>query len=268
MAVSPKCIAVIPYRYGSTRFPGKPLAIIAGRLLLERVVALCKAIEGIEQVIVATDDLRIADECRKREIKVAMTPSTCENGSERCLAAVRELNLSPQIVINFQGDAPLIAPEIGSAIVSYLKADSAIEIATPAVRFSEQGYNRLLEEKAKGVVSGTTVVFDKNHRALYFSKNIIPFIRNPTTGPVPVYKHLGLYGYRFSALETFCSLPCSALEKLEGLEQLRALENGMTIQVIPFESLNRTMWSVDNPGDVQIVEEIIAREGEIIQRKP
>ena len=146
-------------------------------------------------------------------------------------------------------------------------------MATLATHLSWTQYDDLVKSKATSKSSGTTVTFDKNSDALYFSKNIIPYVRNRPVFSAednlnslmsPVFKHVGMYGYHYDALKEFVSLPQSPLEKVESLEQLRMLENGIKIRVVVVNAKGRTMWSIDSPEDVVKVEEIIAREGELL----
>jgi 3-deoxy-manno-octulosonate cytidylyltransferase (CMP-KDO synthetase) len=262
-------VIIIPARYGSTRFPGKPLAKILDRTLLERTWLIAKAVQGIDQVFVATDDERIVSHTKEFGGEAIMTPP-CENGTERALAALKSRRLKPEIVINFQGDAVLTPPAVIQPIVDVLRADATIDIATPATRMQIDHYQELCKQKQAGNAGGTLVTFDKNGRALYFSKSIIPYIRNidqflnRPASEFPVFRHIGLYGYRYAALERYVTLPASPLELSEGLEQLRALENGMFMRVVEVSYNNRTHWSVDSPDDAKLVEQIIMREGELV----
>lgn len=255
---------MIPARYGSSRFPGKPLAPIAGRSLLERVWRIAKAVPGVSQVCVATDDERIASHVRSFGGTALMTSQSCTNGSERVYEALTLLNGSPSIVVNLQGDAVLMPPWVIGALVEEMVRDSSVQIATPAARLSKEQYESMLKSKEQGIVSGTTVTFDCFGNALYFSKGIIPFVRTAPSGEEsPVYQHIGVYAYRTEALRKYISLPVGRFEAVEQLEQLRALENGLPIRVVEVSLRGRTMWSVDNPQDVDRCEDIIAREGEL-----
>ncbi|MHA6287547.1 3-deoxy-manno-octulosonate cytidylyltransferase [Maricaulis sp. CAU 1757] len=256
-------IAVIPSRYGSTRFPGKPLAPIAGRMMIERVWRSASAAEGVDRVVVATDDARIVEAVAGFGGEAVMTDSTCRNGTERALDAVRRLDSDAEIVINVQGDAALIPPWVIGDVASAMRANPGLPMATPAVQMPEETAARMRDMKAKGIVGGTTVVFRKDMDALYFSKGVIPFQRHPEAG-TPTWQHIGLYGYRRETLETLVALDPSPLEQAESLEQLRALENGIPIRVVPTDYRGRSAWSVDAPEDVPVVEGIIEREGELV----
>jgi 3-deoxy-manno-octulosonate cytidylyltransferase (CMP-KDO synthetase) len=255
-------LIVIPARFGSSRFPGKPLELIAGNMLIERVWRIAVAAAAGGRVVVATDDQRIAAAVESFGGTAVMTSDQCRNGSERALAAAHAVGGPWSWVLNVQGDAPLIPPAVLSSVVERLKRPDAPPIVTPAVRLTWEQWEHLVEQRARGVNSGTTVTFDENHWALYFSKSIIPSIRKrASTDRSPVYQHLGLYGYRFDALEQYVKLTPTPLEEAEQLEQLRALEHGMRIAIVETDLNGRTLWSIDNPTDVKVVEDIIAREG-------
>lgn len=258
-------IIVIPARYGSSRYPGKPLASIAGRSLLERVWRIGSAIPGVSQVVVATDDERIATHVKSFGGVSVMTSDTCRNGSERVFEALSVLKKEPRVVVNLQGDAVLMPPWIIGSLVEEMQRDPSVQIATPAVRLSKAQLEKMQATKGAGIVSGTTVTFTRNRDALYFSKGIIPFIRTLSQGEMsPVYQHIGVYAYTTQALKKYIELPMGHFEEIEQLEQLRALENGVPVRVVEVSFKGRTMWSVDNPEDVARVEEIIRAEGELV----
>ena len=258
-------IIVIPARYGSSRFPGKPLVPIMGRSLLERVWRIGQAVEGVSQVVVATDDARIVEHVRSFGGKAVMTSESCTNGSERAYEAAQNLGSKADVIVNLQGDAVLMPPWVIGALVKAMNEDPSIQIATPAVRLNGEQYKSMSAMKGAGIVSGTTVTFAKNGNALYFSKGIIPFMRNaPASGEPPIFQHIGVYAYRSDALKKYIALPQGMFEEVEQLEQLRAIENGMPIRVVQVSLQGRTMWSVDNPQDVARVEEIIRAEGELV----
>lgn len=256
---------VIPARYGSSRFPGKPLAPVAGRSLLERVWRIAQAVPSISRVCVATDDERIAAHVRAFGGVALMTSAACTNGSERVHEALSLLGGKPSVVVNLQGDAVLMPPWVIGALVDEMRRDPSVQIATPAVRLSKAQYESMLKSKGQGIVSGTTVTFGASGDALYFSKGIIPFIRSAPSGEEsPVFQHIGVYAYTPQALAKYVSLPVGRFEAVEQLEQLRALEHGIPIRVVEVSLRGRTMWSVDNPQDVPQCEEIISREGELV----
>ena len=256
-------LAVIPARYGSTRFPGKPLAKIAGQMMVERVWRIAAAADGVDRVVVATDDQRIVDAVEAAGGEAVMTDENCRNGTERALDALKRLESDAEIIINVQGDAPLIPPWVIGDVATTLRDNPDMPMATPAVALPAETEARMRVDKASGSASGTTVVFDKTLRAMYFSKNVIPFRRKPETG-APVYQHIGLYGYRRDTLQQLVDLEPTPLELTESLEQLRALENGIPIQVVLTDYRGRSAWSVDSPEDATRVEDIIKREGELV----
>ncbi|MBI1309051.1 MAG: 3-deoxy-manno-octulosonate cytidylyltransferase [Proteobacteria bacterium] len=253
-------LIVIPARYGSTRLPGKPLHPIAGMMMIERVWRLAKAVRGVDEVMVATDDVRIKDAVEKFGGKAVMTPEDCPNGTMRCLAAIEAMGVNPSHVMNMQGDAPVTPPWVVQAIVDGMRDDPEADIVTPAVVLEGAALQKFMDEKKVTPTSGTTVVCDLNGRALYFSKAVIPYPR----GEARVLRHIGLYGYRTDALRKLGELPETPLEKTEKLEQLRALENRMPIKVVEVDYRGRNHASVDSPEDVARVEEILAAQGELV----
>ena len=252
---------VIPARYGSTRFAGKPLHIIRGISMLERVWRIAKSVKGCSRVIIATDDERIMTHAASFGAEACMTPETCENGTERVFAAINLAKIEEDILLNLQGDALLTPPWVLDDMINEMDGNPDVEMATPAVLLKDETLNEFCKNKQTSPASGSTVVFNKNRDALYFSKTIIPYIRN--AGAANIYRHIGLYGYRRSGIKKYMSLTPTPLEKAEGLEQLRALENGMKIRIVIVDYKGRTHGSVDSPQDVHIVEEIISREGEL-----
>jgi len=259
-----KSIIIIPARFGSSRFPGKPLALIKGKSLLHRVWSIAKAVTSIQEVYITTDDNRIAEHAKKFGAQVIMTPAACATGTDRVYVAAKSLKFLPEIIINLQGDAVLTPPWIIQSLLDAMLKDQKVGFATLATKISLQQYNNMRTTKNNGSVGGTMVVFAKNHNALYFSKSMIPFLRNINNDNLPIYRHIGLYGYRYPTLKEYIELPASPLEQLESLEQLRALENGIPIKVIEVDYRGRTHGSIDSPEDVGIAENIIAKEGELI----
>ena len=254
---------IIPARYASKRFPGKPLVKIAGIPLLERVWRIAQ-LAGGDEVCVATDDERIADLVKSFSGEVVMTDPECRNGSERVLEAAKKLKTCPDVVVNLQGDAILTPPWILKALIDEMKNNKNATVATPAVRLTKTQLEDLREAKLAGNSGGTLVVFDNQHRALYFSRSIIPFERSQNDGEYSnVYRHIGLYAYTMSALEKYVAMPESRLEKIEKLEQLRLLENGIPLRVVEVDYRGRTHCSIDTPEDAKKAEEIIAKEGEL-----
>nr|WP_321456302.1 3-deoxy-manno-octulosonate cytidylyltransferase [uncultured Cohaesibacter sp.] len=254
---------VIPARYGSSRLPGKPLLPILGTSMLERVWRIAKATTGCSRIVISTEDERIVRHAASFGAEAVLTPDTCRNGSERAHATIEAANITEDAVINFQGDAVLTPPWVIQAMIDeFANTQDPFDIVTPATQMSEEAIANLKESKKKNPASGTTVVFDNKHNALYFSKNILPFTRSK--GFASTYRHIGLYGYKKEALETYVDLEPSPLELTEGLEQLRALEYGMKVRVVLVDYRNRTHSSVDALEDIEIAEGIIRREGELV----
>lgn len=257
--------AVIPARYGSTRFPGKPLADVSGRSLIRRVYDLASAAEGVSQAIVATDDDRIIEHVQGFGGIAIMTPPECRNGTERVHAAVQGLDARPDAVINLQGDAVLTPPWVIEAVAAEMRAHPELPMVTPAARLDAASLAMLMEAKASGEVGGTTVVSNRAGNALYFSKAVLPYVRD-AKGGAPTFRHIGLYGYRIDTLDQLIALPPSPLELTEGLEQLRALDNGIPIRVVEVDYRGRRHLAIDSPEDLKRVESVIAEDGELIPR--
>jgi 3-deoxy-manno-octulosonate cytidylyltransferase (CMP-KDO synthetase) len=231
----PALIAVIPARYQSTRFPGKPLALVAGKPLVQQVYLRCLESQAFSQVVVATDDQRIAAAVRGFGGEVVLTSPNCVSGTDRVAEVARQL--SPQSVyVNVQGDEPAVHPE---SLVTLARTfdDPAVEMATLVRPLDES------ERSNPGVVKALVGL---DGFALYFSRADLPYLRNPSACP-PRYAHLGLYGYRRATLERLASLPPSPLEQAESLEQLRALENGIRLAC---RLTTRRSVGVDCPEDL------------------
>lgn len=258
-------IIVIPARYGSTRLPGKPLAMIAGKTLLQRMWDIATSVQGVDGVYVATDDERIKAHAESFGGQIIMTPVDIPNGTERVFHAANALPQTPDIILNLQGDAVLTPPWVIQTLIDYMRDEPSVEFATTAMRMSLEQYQQLRQTKQSGAVGGTTVVFDKQKNALYFSKSLIPFMRKiPETGLLPVFRHIGLYVYRYATLKKYLALPATELEQLEGLEQLRALEHGIPIKVVEVDYRGRSHCGVDSQADIDYVETVIAKEGELV----
>jgi 3-deoxy-manno-octulosonate cytidylyltransferase (CMP-KDO synthetase) len=255
-------IVVIPARFASTRFPGKPLHPIAGVPMLARVHRIAAAAAGVRRVVVATDSAEIAAFCAGIGAECVMTPEACRNGSERTAAAIAALDAEEEIIVNLQGDAVLTPPWVIGDLVAEMTADPTIQIATPAVALDPERLAEFVAGKRAAPASGTTVATNDVGDALYFSKHVLPFAR--VAGRAPVKRHIGIYAYRRAALAMYAGLEASALEEAEGLEQLRWLERGHAMRVVMVDYRGRTHGSVDAPEDVATVEAIIAREGELV----
>ncbi len=238
-----RCIAVIPARYGSERFPGKPLQIIKGKPMIYWTYTQCKRCNELDQVLIATDDERILDVAHDFGAEAVMTSNEHECGTERIIEAISALDLSPEdIVINVQGDEPVIDPEDIDLLAKAMKDDVNMQIATLKVQISE--------DKDINNPNIVKVVSDNQGHALYFSRSRIPFERGEDS---KYYKHLGIYAYRKSVLDQYRNLK-SNLEGVEMLEQLRFVENGIKIKT--FETMNDSI-GVDTIDDIKNVEVMI-----------
>jgi 3-deoxy-manno-octulosonate cytidylyltransferase (CMP-KDO synthetase) len=260
-------VILIPARYASSRYPGKPLVGLRGaggtaKPLIQRSVEAARRVRGISGVFVVTDDERIADGCAPARVGVIMTSPDCRNGTERCAEALPQLH-EPDLVINFQGDALLTPPSFVEALIARIEHDPEVKVATPAMRLRSDEVRALQREEAAGRVGGTTVVTDKLGRALYFSKRLIPHLppaaRDGELSPVRL--HVGVYAYRPEALELYATTPVSELERLEGLEQLRFLAAGVPISVVEVETPSFALRELNNPEDVAPIEEALAAAG-------
>lgn len=257
-------VIVIPARYHSRRYPGKPLVEIRGQSVLERTWSIARAVERVAAVYIATEDERVAEHARRFGASAIMTSAACRNGSERVYQAVLGLSERPDAVVNLQGDALLTPPWVVQGLVDALLANPSVRLVTPAVRCSWRQFEEIEAIKRKSPTSGTLVTFDKQGNALYFSKSMIPYMRIRDADPPPVYRHIGIYGYRYETLAQLVSLDETPLERAEQLEQLRALENGIPVRVVVVDYRDRTHWSVDAPEDIEKVKEIIDKEGELL----
>ena len=233
---------IIPARYGSSRFPGKPLALIAGKPLIQHVVERCQKSQALSEVIVATDDTRIW-EVAQGFCRAEMTNPNHPSGTDRIAEVAR--NCRCEAVVNIQGDEPLMDPRVIDAVAGAL---SDVEMSTAATLI-ESDAERENPNVVKVVVNGAG-------HALYFSRRSIPCVRNAARGEeqlaaFPFLKHLGIYGYRRQTLLRLVSFPVSPLEQAEKLEQLRALENGISIAVV---KVSYDSVAVDIPADVKRVE--------------
>jgi 3-deoxy-manno-octulosonate cytidylyltransferase (CMP-KDO synthetase) len=237
---------------------------IAGVSLLQRVWRIARAVQDVGRVIVATDDQRVADHAASFGAETVMTSPDLATGTDRVHAALQMLEKKPDAVINLQGDAVLTPPWVVQALVDSFRADPSTQMVTACVHCGWQQLADIEALKAHSPSSGTLVTFDKNRRALYFSKAIIPFLRSRSSTEPPVYRHIGIYGYASTTLHRLAALEQTPLELAEQLEQLRALEHGIPITVAVVDYRGRTHGSVDTPDDIPVVEAIIAREGELV----
>jgi 3-deoxy-manno-octulosonate cytidylyltransferase (CMP-KDO synthetase) len=260
-----KAVIIIPARYGSTRYPGKPLVPLRTRKGKKSLIQLsweaANKVSGISEIYIATDDKRIEEHAVAFGAKVIQTSSKCKNGTERCAEAVNNARLEADIIINFQGDAPLTPSWFVEEIIAGLKADKSTDMATPVLRLDRKSYNLFFEDRKSDRVGGTTVVFDKDMYALYFSKELIPFFeisKIEQDKPIPCYHHVGVYAYRKNILREYLSWPESNLEKLEGLEQLRFLSENKKVKCVEVSSRGNVFWELNNPEDVQRIEKVIS----------
>jgi 3-deoxy-manno-octulosonate cytidylyltransferase (CMP-KDO synthetase) len=236
-----KIIGIIPARYSATRLPGKPLADICGKPLIQYVYDQARKSELLEDVIVATDDERILEAVEEFGGKAVMTSPTHPSGTDRCAEVARQIDCD--FVINIQGDEPLIPPEVIDKVAEALmESDEEIPMTSAATIANEE------ERENSNVVK---VVTDQKGIALYFSRSPIPFYRNPVA---PTLRHIGIYGYRKDFLLKFVSLPQTPLEKTESLEQLRALEHGFKIKIV---LVDYSPVGVDTPEDLERVRKLL-----------
>lgn len=261
-------LIVVPARYASTRYPAKPLATLTGAsgqavTLIERAWRAARSVAGVDDVVVATDDDRIKSVAEAFGADVVMTPESCANGTERCAAAYAALGSDAEIVVNLQGDAPLTPHWFVEDLITAMQANPSADIATPVLRCDGRALNGFLADRKAGRVGGTTAVFDAHMRAMYFSKEVIPFTSQtyPDDVDTPVFHHVGVYAYRPDALRAYPTWPVGPLEQLEGLEQLRFMEQGGTVQCVEVQSKGRQFWELNNPEDVPVLERMMREMG-------
>ncbi|OFY90289.1 MAG: 3-deoxy-manno-octulosonate cytidylyltransferase [Bacteroidetes bacterium RIFCSPLOWO2_12_FULL_31_6] len=238
-----KIIGIIPSRFGSTRFPGKPLININGKSMIERVYEQAKKAKSLAEVIVATDDERIFKHVKSFGGKVIMTSSTHESGTERCAEVIYKMSEPYDVVINIQGDEPFIDPEqINQLCACFEDAKTDIATLVKKIATKEELHNP----------NRPKVVIDVNNFAKMFSRNVIPLLENVAKEnwlkKHTFYQHIGIYGYRTAVLKKISQLPLSPLEKKEKLEQLRWLENGYSIKVA---ITTHEGIAIDTPADLE-----------------
>jgi 3-deoxy-manno-octulosonate cytidylyltransferase (CMP-KDO synthetase) len=261
-------LIVIPARYASTRYPGKPLVQLRGadgvaKSLIQRSWEAAMSVPGVDRVVVATDDDRIKDASEAFGAEVVMTSEDCQNGTERCAEAFDSLGGGFDVIVNLQGDAPLTPAWFVEDLVTNLRAHPVAEVATPVLRTEGRALNGLLDDRRAGRVGGTTAVFGADHNALYFSKEVIPYTGKfyGDDEETPVFHHVGVYAYRPSALAAYPRWEAGPLEGLEGLEQLRFLERGAHMLCVEVEARGRQFWELNNPEDVPRIEAMLAQMG-------
>ena len=254
---------LIPARYASSRYPGKPLAPLTGatgvdRTLIRRSWDAAMAVSGVDRVAVATDDDRIADHAKAFGADVIMPSSDARNGTERCAEALPEIE-DADIIVNLQGDAPLTPPWFVEGLITAMQADLTRQMATPVLKCDANGLRGFQQDRRAGRVGGTTAVLRPNGEALYFSKEVLPYTEADWTDDTPeVWHHVGVYAYRPTALKAYMSWPEGPLERREGLEQLRFLENGHAVHCVEVEALGATFWELNNPEDRPRIEAALA----------
>ena len=241
-----KSICVIPARYSSTRLPGKPLKDICGKPMICRVWERASLAKSVAEVIVATDDDRILQAVEKNSGRAIMTRADHKTGTDR-LAEVAEKFPDVEVIVNVQGDEPLIEPALIDELVGEFVADKNLQMATVATELTDA------DEMENP--NNVKVVLDKNNNALYFSRSLIPYPRN--VGKAKVFKHIGIYAYRRNFLLAYAKMTPTPLEQSESLEQLRALENGYKIRVIKSSC---KFIGVDTEEDLKLVNEIYREE--------
>ncbi len=261
-----KTLIVIPARFASTRYPGKPLVELTGasgvaKSLIRRSWDAACSVPGGHHVVVATDDDQIRSACEAFGAEVVMTSSECRNGTERCAEAYQVLGSDADVVVNLQGDAPLTPPWFVDALIGAMTPD--VQVATPVLRCDAKAHAGFMEDRANGRVGGTTAVFDLSGRAMYFSKEVIPYTGRTfdNTETCPVFHHVGVYAYRPAALAQYAGWGEGKLETWEGLEQLRFMERGIPVQCVEVDAKGRDFWELNNPVDVARIETIMKEQG-------
>ncbi|MCT4556916.1 MAG: 3-deoxy-manno-octulosonate cytidylyltransferase [Pelagimonas sp.] len=259
-----KTVIFIPARYASTRYPGKPLVELTGatgdsKSLIQRSWEAAKAVKGIDAVYVLTDDTRIQQAAQGFGAEVLMTSEQARNGTERCAEGVAQLSETPDVVVNLQGDAPLTPAWFVEDLVAAMQ-DPACQMATPILRCDSETLTNFVTDRQNGRVGGTTAVTRTDGTALYFSKEVLPYVGD-LNNPPEVWHHVGCYAYRPDALAAYVSWDEGALELAEGLEQLRFLENGIPVTCVPVQGQGRVFWELNNPVDVARIESVLKKEG-------
>ncbi|MEM7731741.1 MAG: manno-octulosonate cytidylyltransferase [Pseudomonadota bacterium] len=254
-------LIVIPARFASTRYPGKPLVELTGatgeaKSLIRRSWDAARSVRGVDHVVVATDDDRIKEAAEGFGAEVVMTSSDCRNGTERCAEAHDALGGRYDMVVNLQGDAPLTPHWFVEDLIDGLRGAPEADVATPVLISDGRAHRSFLEDRAAGRVGGTTAVFTRDHHAMYFSKEVIPYTGKtyPDEALTPVYHHVGVYAYRPDALRAYTTWDEGQLEMLEGLEQLRFMENHRPVLCVEVEARGRQFWELNNPQDVERIE--------------
>lgn len=256
---TPKVIAFIPARYASTRFPGKPLAFIMGKTLIQRTYENALRCKDLDQVIVATDDQRIYNHVLEFGGTAVMTSESCATGTDRIVEALHQFPelLKAEVILNIQGDEPCVDPSVIEAILSCLKKDPSAVMSTAV--------SPLIDREQAMSSSVVKCVVDQNENALYFSRSLIPGHRSGQFQPSARYlKHIGIYGFRTEFLLVYAGLEATPLQIAEDLEQLKVLEHGYLIKtaLVEHESVG-----VDLPEDIQIIEQLLCKQNTSLLRE-
>lgn len=242
-------ICIIPSRYASTRLPGKPLADIAGKPMIQRVYEQAVQAEKLTTVVVAVDNPKVYDAVVTFGGHAVMTRENHANGTDRLAEAVEHFP-NADVIVNVQGDEPLIAPDIIDDLCHVFETDPSLQMATVAAPLQEEEYSDPAAVK---------VVMNRNDEAMYFSRSLIPYPRNPFSDTLRPYKHIGIYAYRRDFLLRYAAMEQTLAEQVESLEQLRVLENGYKIKVIKTQ---HEFIGIDTPDDLKHIREYFAHKGE------
>lgn len=244
-----KFICIIPSRYASTRLPGKPLADIDGEPMIQRVYEQAAQAGKVAQVVVAVDNPKVYDTVVSFGGHAVMTREDHVNGTDRLAEAVGHFP-DADVVVNVQGDEPLITPDVIDALCQAFEDDADLSMATVATPLKEAEYND---------PSAVKVIMNRRDEAMYFSRSLIPYPRNAYTTAIYPYKHIGIYAYRRDFLLQYAKMAQTPAEQVESLEQLRVLENGYKIKVI---KTNHQFIGIDTPEDLQHIRDYFAHKGE------
>ncbi|MCH4166233.1 MAG: 3-deoxy-manno-octulosonate cytidylyltransferase [Megasphaera sp.] len=242
-------ICIIPSRYASTRLPGKPLADIAGKPMIQRVYEQAIQAKKLAAVVVAVDNPKVYDAVVTFGGHAVMTRENHANGTDRLAEAVEHFPHA-DVIVNVQGDEPLIAPDIIDDLCRAFEAEPSLQMATVAAPLKEEEYNDPAAVK---------VVMNRNDEAMYFSRSLIPYPRHPFDNTIQPYKHIGIYAYRRDFLLRYAAMEQTPAEQVESLEQLRVLENGYKIKVIKTQ---HEFIGIDTPDDLKHIREYFAKKGE------
>lgn len=249
MNQSKKIVGVIPARWNSSRFPGKPLANILGKSLIHRTFENAKRCKKLDAVVIATDDIRVFEHAKWLGAEVFMTSLDCPTGTDRVWEVVDRHFSGAEVIVNIQGDEPCLNPEVVDHLVTQLQAHPEAQLTTPITTLSDP---LLIQNQ-----SIVKCVFDKKGKALYFSRSPIPFVQKK---PHSHYRHIGIYCFRREMLKKYVALCNTPLQDCEDLEQLKMVENGFSIFVCP---VNEQAIGVDTPEDIKIIENLLCQRESI-----